>query len=118
MAAEARRPEELSRQTDVYFCAFGEASELAALALAEQVRDALPGLRLQVNAGAGSFKSQFKKADKSGALYALILGEDELQAKTVAIKPLRTDEPQQTVAWDALSKNLQVFFNHDSSLTN
>jgi histidyl-tRNA synthetase len=111
-------PEELSRQTDVYFCAFGEASELAALALAEQVRDALPGLRLQVNAGAGSFKSQFKKADKSGALYALILGEDELQAKTVAIKPLRTDEPQQTVAWDALSKNLQVFFNHDSSLTN
>ena len=111
-------PEELSRQTDVYFCAFGETSELAALALAEQVRDALPGLRLQVNAGAGSFKSQFKKADKSGALYALILGEDELQAKTVAIKPLRTDEPQQTVAWDALSKNLQVFFNHDSSLTN
>ena len=70
------------------------------------------------NAGAGSFKSQFKKADKSGALYALILGEDELQGQTIAIKPLRTDEPQQTVAWDALSETLQVFFNQDSSLTN
>ena len=47
-----------------------------------------------------------------------ILGEDELQGQTIAIKPLRTDEPQQTVAWDALSETLQVFFNQDSSLTN
>ena len=100
-------PEELSRQIDVYFCAFGEASELAALSLAEQLRDLVPGLRLQVNAGAGSFKSQFKKADKSGALYALILGEDELQSKTVAIKPLRTDAEQQSVTWDALSEYLK-----------
>lgn len=100
-------PEELSRQVDVYFCAFGEASELAALTLAEQLRDTQPNLRLQVNAGAGSFKSQFKKADKSGALYALILGENELAEKTVALKPLRTDAEQVTVAWDALSEHLQ-----------
>ena len=111
-------PEELARQTDVYFCAFGESSELAALALAEQLRNALPRLRLQVNAGAGSFKSQFKKADKSGALYALILGEDELQAKTIAIKPLRTDEPQQTISWDTLSEHLHSLFNHDPKLIN
>ena len=110
-------PEELSRQVDVYFCAFGEASELAALALAEQLRDAQPGLRLQVNAGAGSFKSQFKKADKSGALYALILGEDELQSNTVAIKPLRTDAEQQSVAWDALSVHLQSALQNDASFT-
>ena len=108
-------PDELSRQVDVYFCAFGEASELAALALAEKLRDAQPRLRLQVNAGAGSFKSQFKKADKSGALYALILGEDELQSNTVAIKPLRTDAEQQSVAWDALSEHLQVCLKNDSS---
>ena len=100
-------PEALSRQIDVYFCAFGEACELAALTLAEQLRDRLPNLRLQVNAGAGSFKSQFKKADKSGALYALILGENELAEKTVALKPLRTDAEQVTVAWDALSEHLQ-----------
>ena len=110
-------PSELSRQVDVYFCAFGEASELAALSLAEQLRDAIPGVRLQVNAGAGSFKSQFKKADKSGALYALILGEDELQSKTVAIKPLRTDAEQQSVAWDALSEHIQSSLQHDASLT-
>ncbi|MGH6959652.1 MAG: histidine--tRNA ligase, partial [Dongiaceae bacterium] len=71
-------PAELARQVDVYLCAFGEPAEIAALTLAERLRDQLPGLRLQVNAGAGSFKSQLKKADKSGALYALVLGEDEL----------------------------------------
>lgn len=111
-------PEELSRQVDIYFCAFGESSELAALTLAEQLRDAIPNLRLQVNAGAGSFKSQFKKADKSGALYALILGEDELQSETVAIKPLRTDAEQQSVAWAGLAEHLKCFFQYDSSLTN
>ncbi len=109
-------PAELSRQVDVYFCAFGEASELAALALAERLRDRLPGLRLQVNAGAGSFKSQFKKADKSGALYALILGDDELQAQTIAIKPLRTDAEQQSVAWSDLSEHLQAALQHDPLL--
>ena len=109
-------PAELSRQVDVYFCAFGEACELAALALAERLRDRLPGSRLQVNAGAGSFKSQFKKADKSGALYALILGDDELQAQTIAIKPLRTDAEQQSVAWSDLSEHLQAALQHDPLL--
>ena len=99
-------PEEISRQVDVYLCAFGEAAELAALALSERVRDQLPNLRLQVNAGAGSFKSQFKKADKSGALYALILGDDELARQVVGVKPLRGQGEQQTIAWDALSEHL------------
>lgn len=110
-------PAELSRQIDVYFCAFGEASELAALALAEQLRDAQPELRIQVNAGGGSFKSQFKKADRSGALYALILGENELESRTIAIKPLRTDAEQQSVAWDALNEHLHSSLNHDAEFT-
>ena len=99
-------PEEISRQVDVYLCAFGEAAELAGLTLAEQVRDRLPNLRLQVNAGAGSFKSQFKKADKSGALYALILGDEELAQKIIGVKPLRGQGEQQNIAWDALSEHL------------
>jgi histidyl-tRNA synthetase len=99
-------PAELSRQVDLYFCAFGEAAELAALALAEQLRDALPGMRLAVNAGAGSFKSQLKKADKSGALYALVLGEDELAGRIVGLKPLRADGEQQSVGWDELGERL------------
>ena len=91
-------PEEISRQVDVYLCAFGEAAELAALTLTERLRDQLPNLRLQVNAGAGSFKSQFKKADKSGALYALILGDDELAQQVVGFKPLRGQGEQQNIA--------------------
>lgn len=99
-------PAELARQVDVYVAAFGEAAELAALTLSEQLRDAVPGLRLAVNAGAGSFKSQLKKADKSGALFALILGEDELALQVVALKPLRGEGQQQTIAWDALPAHL------------
>jgi histidyl-tRNA synthetase len=95
-------PAELSRQVDVYLAAFGEGVELAALTLAERLRDEIPGLRLAVNAGAGSFKSQLKKADKSGALFALILGEDELANQVVGVKPLRDDSPQETLAWSDL----------------
>ena len=80
-------PAELSRQVDVYLAALGEGVELAALTLAERLRDEIPDLRLAVNAGAGSFKSQLKKADKSGALIALILGEDELAGQVVGVKP-------------------------------
>ena len=99
-------PAELNAPADLYLCAFGEAAELAGLGLAERLRDAIPGLRLLVNSGGGSFKSQFKKADKSGARFALILGEDELAARVVGCKPLRDDVQQQNIAWDALAAHL------------
>lgn len=103
-------PAELSRQVDVYLAALGEGAELAALTLAERLRDELPGLRLAVNAGAGSFKSQLKKADKSGALVALILGEDELSGQRIGVKPLRGDGPQETLAWSDLPGYLKGCF--------
>ncbi|HGM7086410.1 TPA: histidine--tRNA ligase [Pseudomonas aeruginosa] len=99
-------PAELNRPADLYVCAFGEPAELAALTLAEQLRSAIPGIRLLVNAGAGSFKSQFKKADKSGARFALILGEDEVANRVVGFKPLRDEDEQQSIAWDALPEHL------------
>jgi len=99
-------PAELNRPADLYVCAFGEPAELAALTLAEQLREAIPGLRLLVNAGAGSFKSQFKKADKSGAQFAMILGDDELANRVVGFKPLRGEGEQQNIAWDALPEHL------------
>ncbi|MFJ3048883.1 histidine--tRNA ligase [Pseudomonas nitroreducens] len=99
-------PSELNRPADLYVCAFGEPAELAALTLAEQLRSAIPGLRLLVNAGAGSFKSQFKKADKSGAQFAMILGDDELANRVVGFKPLRGEGEQQNIAWDALPEHL------------
>lgn len=101
-------PADLNRAADVYICAFGEAAELAALTLVERLRDELPGLRLLLNSGGGSFKSQFKKADKSGARYALILGDDELAGRVVGCKPLRDDSEQQSVAWDALAEHLSA----------
>lgn len=67
------------------------------MALAETLRTELPYLRLVTHLGGGSFKSQMKKADKSGAQLALILGEDEVAKGAVGIKPLRTEAPQQQV---------------------
>lgn len=103
-------PEHITQQVDVYFCAFGQAAELAALTLSEQIRDAMPGLRLQLNAGGGGFKSQFKKADRSGASHALILGDDELARQQIAIKPLRDDSEQQNLAQEQLVSHLRQLF--------
>ncbi len=113
LEALGKVPADLARQVDVYLAALGEPAELAALTLAEQLRDALPGLRLVVNAGAGSFKSQLKKADKSGALFALVLGEDELAQQLIGLKPLRDDSPQETVAWSALVTRLSERLAHN-----
>jgi len=100
-------PAELSRQVDVYLVTLGEGTQQAAICLAEQLRDALPELRLVVHCGGGSFKSQFKKADKSGALYALILGEAEAAAGQVGLKPLREDGEQLNMAWADVPQHLR-----------
>lgn len=101
-------PAELSRQVDVYLVTLGAETQQPAIRLAEQLRDALPGIRLVVHCGGGSFKSQFKKADKSGALYALILGDAEAAAGQVGFKPLRGDGEQLTLAWDAVPEQLRT----------
>jgi histidyl-tRNA synthetase len=100
-------PAELSRQVDVYLVTLGEGTQQAALRLAEQLRDALPDVRLVVHCGGGSFKSQFKKADKSGALFALILGEAEAAAGQVGVKPLREDGEQANLAWTEVPQYLR-----------
>jgi histidyl-tRNA synthetase len=76
----------------------GEVAERHGLLLAEELREKVPRLRLLVNCGGGSFKSQLKRADKSSANLALILGDDEMRQDTVSIKHLREDRPQQTLA--------------------
>jgi histidyl-tRNA synthetase len=88
-------PDSVNNQADVYVTAMGEQAVAPALLLAEELRDQLPGYAIISHCGAGSFKSQMKKADRSGARYALILGDNELQNQSVGLKPLRTDEPQQ-----------------------
>ena len=84
-----------TRTVDVYMIRVGEAAEREGLRFAETIRNEVPGLKLQVNCGGGSFKSQFKKADKIGADYAIILGDDEVSRGEVSINSLRNGEEQQ-----------------------
>ncbi|MEJ2515695.1 MAG: histidine--tRNA ligase [Gammaproteobacteria bacterium] len=81
-----------------YLVPLGDAAEIRAMGLAEDLRNAVEGLRLMVHCGGGSMKSAMKKADKSGAAVALILGEDELARDTVALKPLRSEGGQASLA--------------------
>jgi histidyl-tRNA synthetase len=73
----------------VYLVPLGEAAERRAHALAESLRDQLPALRMLVHCGGGGMKARMKRADRSGASYALILGDEELAAGTLIVKPLR-----------------------------
>ncbi|HLB58204.1 MAG TPA: histidine--tRNA ligase, partial [Gammaproteobacteria bacterium] len=81
----------------VYFISDGKPAFQLALKLADQLRDAIPSLRVVMNCGQASLKNQFKKADKSGATIALVLGEQELQSDSIAIKFLRENTPQVTI---------------------
>jgi len=96
-----------------YFVMLGDQAELAGLELAELLRNDHPHLRLMVNGGAGSFKAQLKRADKSGAAYAFILGENELESQQLIIKPLRDDTQkiaeQTTLSHDKLNDYLAKF---------
>ena len=91
----------------LYFVMLGETAEVAGLNIAEKLRENIPQLRLMVNNGSGSFKAQLKRADKSSAAYALILGENELENQQVIIKPLRKDTQditqQTSIALDKLN---------------
>lgn len=91
---------------DLYMIAMGEAAQQRAMQLAESLRDQLPGLRLIVHCGGGSFKSQFKKADKSNARYALVLGDDELARGEAGLKPLREAGEQLQVRLEELPERL------------
>jgi len=85
----------------VYLIHTGDTTGARVPALAEALRDALPDLRLRVHAGGGSMKSQFKRADKSGATLALIFGDDEAAADEIQIKPLTDAREQERVAIEA-----------------
>lgn len=100
-------PASVHSQVDAYLVAVGAGAEQKTLIIAERLRDELPGIRLQTHCGGGSFKSQIKKADKSGAQVAIILGEEELASGQVSLKALRRELPQQTLALDALAPALR-----------
>ncbi|WP_081697574.1 histidine--tRNA ligase [Marinobacter sp. ES-1] len=100
-------PEQVNNNADVYVTAMGEQAVAPAMAVAESLRNELPGVVVVSHCGGGSFKSQMKKADRSNARYAVILGENEIASGTVALKPLRNDDPQQDVSQSELASVLK-----------
>ncbi len=91
---------------DAYMVVMGENARAEATRLAERLRDRLPALRLLVNGSGGSFKSQFKRADRSQARYAVIVAEDELAEGRIGLKDLRGGAEQERVDEDALVARL------------
>lgn len=95
----------------VYLVRVGKDAEHAGFVLAERLRDALPGLRLVMDCSGGSFGNQLKRADKSGARVAIILGDEEVRHSRAALKPLRNDAEQIELDWDSLAARLAAWLN-------
>ena len=97
---------------DIYLLVSGKNTEKHGLLLAEEVRNQLPDVKILTNCGNESLKSQFKKADKSGAEIALVLAEDELEKKELTVKYLRKEKAQITIKWNEISNFLnKTLFN-------
>ncbi|WP_350999927.1 histidine--tRNA ligase [Shewanella sp. TB7-MNA-CIBAN-0143] len=88
---------DIAPEVDVYVTAMGENCVVEAIKVAQELRQQLPTLKVMSHCGGGNFKKQMKRADKSGAQFALIIGENEMANSQVAIKPLRTNDEQQLV---------------------
>ncbi|MFO8045414.1 MAG: histidine--tRNA ligase [Halomonas sp.] len=99
-------PNAARRELDLYLLPMDDAATASALLLGERLRDELPGLRVQLHCGGGSFKSRIRKADKSGARLALLLGEDERTNGTATLKFMREDREQQSLTQGALAETL------------
>jgi histidyl-tRNA synthetase len=90
----------------IYMVLSGEQAELAGLGLAERLRDALPAAGVVANMEGGSFKAQLKRADRSGAELAVIIGDDEAARGSAAVKWLRSEAAQQEWSWEELPLRL------------
>jgi histidyl-tRNA synthetase len=93
---------------DVYVVVNGERATAAAVAIVERLRAERPRLRFELNLGGGNFKAQFRRADRSGAPLALIIGDDELARGALAMKPLRTDAGQSEWPIDSLAAGVDA----------
>jgi histidyl-tRNA synthetase len=100
----------VSRIVDAYLIRVGDQAERAGMRIAELLRSQVPQLKLQVHCGGGSFKSQFKKADKSGAEFAIILGDDEVSRGEIAIKPLRLENETESAQTSMSEQQAAEYF--------
>ncbi|QIW16577.1 histidine--tRNA ligase [Pasteurellaceae bacterium RH1A] len=97
LVQEVNQSLSLPNPVDIYVVYAGEGTNIAAFGLAEKLRSALPNLRTMLHCSGGNFKKQFKRADKSGAKIALVLGESEVADQTVVVKDLFGETEQVTV---------------------
>ncbi|PPD23431.1 MAG: histidine--tRNA ligase [Methylomonas sp.] len=107
-------PLSLPAPVDVYIIRSGDKADIEAMRFAEILRNQMPKLKVQLNCGGGNFKSQFKRADKSGAEFALIFGEDEVSQGVTSIKALRREQAQLTLPLHDAIGYLQNQFDPNS----
>ena len=93
----------------IYIVAVSAQAEGQGLILAEELRDTYPNFSIEMNLGGGSFKQQFKRADKAGADIALIIGEDEIADNTVGIKSMQSGDQQKSVKRKDLLDKINQF---------
>ncbi|MEQ8857772.1 MAG: histidine--tRNA ligase [Pseudomonadales bacterium] len=98
---------DFSAAADVYLCVMAEGFQAWALELADKLRDAVPAFRIRTHAGGGKLKNQMKRADQSGARFAIVIGEDEVRERRPALKYLREDRPQESLDVAALIDRLR-----------
>jgi histidyl-tRNA synthetase len=92
---------------DVYVMPMSDSLFVYAMQVAEQLREQMPALNVQLHCGGGNLKKQFKRADKTGAVVGIVIGEDEAQQQCVGVKPLRAQGEQESIALDALAQHIE-----------
>ena len=110
LVQEVNKSIPLKSAVDIYVVYQGEGTTLAAFQLAEKLRSELPHLSTMLHCSGGNFKKQFKRADKSGATLALVLGESEVQNNQVVVKHLLGAAEQQTIDVDNLIEHVKAQF--------
>ena len=110
LVQEVNKEITLPQAVDLYLVYAGEDSTLNAFQVAEQIRSELPQVRVMTHCSGGKFQKQFKRADKIEAKYALVIGESEVQAKTVVVKDLRNGAEQITISQADLINTLKTYF--------
>ena len=107
---EVSSKKEQNMQPKIYIVAVGDDTELHASLLAEKIRDASEEYAVEINMDGGSFKQQFRKADKSGSELAIVVGEEEIQQGNLGFKPLMIDQEQTTIKEKNLMEEINQFF--------
>jgi len=107
---EVLSKKEQNMQPKIYIVAVGDDTELQASLLAEKIRDANEEYAVEINMDGGSFKQQFRKADKSGSELAIVIGEEEIQQGNLGFKPLMIDQEQTTIKEENIMEEINQFF--------